>query len=63
MLASKMTLEESKSFTSMLSKLLNFFYNEKIYSGVSGMTRSTEIVNVAVILLIEKALTWWRSVL
>ena len=63
MLASKMTLEESKSFTSMLSKLLNSFYNEKIYSGVSGMTRSTEIVNVAVILLIEKALTWWRSVL
>ena len=57
-----MKLEKPEPFTGIPSKLKKFLFSVKLYSGVCGVTSSTEMVKVAVTLLMEKALTWWRSV-
>ena len=61
-LSSKMKLEKPEPFTGILSKLQNFLFSVQLYSSVCTVISSTEIVKVAVTLLTEKALTWWRSV-
>ena len=57
-----MKLEKPEQFTGVPSKLQNFLFSVQLYCGVCGVTTSTEMVKVAVTLLAEKALTWWRSV-
>ena len=59
---SKIKLEKSEPFTGITSKLQNILFSVKLYYGVCGITSSTEMVKLAVILLMEKALTWWRLV-
>ena len=57
-----MKLERPEPFTGIFSKLINIMFSVKLYSGICGVKISTEMVKVAVTLLTEKALTWWRSV-
>ena len=55
----KIKLEKPEPFTGIPSKLYNFLFSVQLYSGVCGVISSTEMVKVAVM---EKVLTWWRSV-
>ena len=55
-------MEKPELFNGIPLKLQNFLFSVQLYSGVCGMTSSTVMVKMVVILLTEKALTWWRSV-
>ena len=43
-----MKLEKPEPFTGIPSKLQNFLFSVQLYSGVCGVTSSTEMVKVAV---------------
>ena len=60
-MAYKMKLEKPEAFIGIPLKLQNFLVTIELYSSVCGVTSSTEMVKVAVTLLAEKALTWWRQ--
>ena len=62
-LACKMKLEKSEPFNGIPLKLQNFLFNVQLCSGFCGVISSTEMIKVAVTLLMDKALTRWRLVL
>ena len=42
--------------------MANWTFNVQQFCEVAGVTQTTEIVKMAVMLLMGKALMWWRSV-
>ena len=57
-----MKLEKPKLFTGIPSKRKKFLVSVQLYCGIYVVKSSIEMVKVSVTLLMEKAITWWRSV-
>ena len=60
MASSNIKLERPSKFDGNAVKLSNWVFNVHQYCMVSGVTVSEEMVKVAVTLLCDRALTWWR---
>ena len=55
-------INRQAGFDGALKKANSFLFNIELCDSICGMTRNLEVIKVAVTLMTEKALTWWRSV-
>ena len=59
---SNIKLEKLKKYDGDAQKLVNWIFNVQQFCKVAGVMQTTEIVKMAITLLMSKALTWWKSV-